>query len=62
LEDSRKTFEEEAKFKISQMQSDHGEMESKLHLLETENSSLKAEKKRLVSHVSEIRNREKQKV
>jgi len=62
LEDLRKTIEEKANFKISQMQSDHEEMESKLSLLETENSSLKVEKKRLVGHVSVMRDRERQKV
>lgn len=55
-------MEEEAKLKLIQMQSLHGQTESKLSVVEAENSSLKSENRKLVSHLSTMKEQERPKV
>ena len=51
-----------SKLQLSQIQSNYSEMESKLSVVETENLSLKSEKKSLISRVSAARDQVRLKV
>ena len=48
--------------KLSQIQSDHDETESKLSIVKTENLTLKSENKSLISHVFTAKEQTRQKV
>ena len=62
MEDSKEKAEEEAKLKLSEVQSDCDGIESKLSVVEGENLSLKSKNKSLVAHLSSTKEQARQKV
>ena len=48
--------------KLSQIQSDHDETESKLSMIKTENLTLKSDNKNLITHVFTAKEQARQKV
>lgn len=62
LEDSKERAEEESKLKLSEVESNHDDIKSRLSVVEAENLSLKSKNKSLVTHLSSTKEQARQKV